>query len=239
MLYLRLNISKIAGARFPDRYSSSICHAMSKMYQKLEHDEETGDSQNVKDSSKKSNVNQELGLDLGIPSDTFSVKILLKEAHLQLQSLTERTTVGELKAEIEKITNITPKHQRLIFAGKQLKLDDLTLKGCNVVANSSIHLFPIPIKPTVENSTEEGTGAASATSNTVTTFAILPRENNEPFSHSDPEISQHCREVHLWSIILVFLSGFTLWNNITYALAQGQFGESSLDASVSIINTVI
>jgi Ubiquitin family len=213
---------------------------MSKMYQKLEVDEETGDTQNVKESaSNKSNINTESGLDLGQSGETFSVKILLKEAHLQLPSLTERTTIGELKAEIEKITNITPKFQRLIFAGKQLKLDDLTLKGCNIVANSSIHLFPIPMKPAVENCTEEGTTAASTTSNTVTTFAIIPRDNNEPFTHSDPEISQHCREVHLWSIILVFLSGLTLWNNITYALAKGQFGESALDASVTIINTVI
>jgi Ubiquitin family len=234
--------SSTAAARTPllVRHLIGVCQTMSKMYQKLEVDEETGDTQNVKDAaSNKGNINMESGLDVGQPGETFSVKILLKEANLQLPSLTERTTVGELKVEIEKITNITPKYQRLIFAGKQLKLDDLTLRGCNIVANSSIHLFPFPMKPAVENSTEEGTTTASATSNTVTTFAIIPRESNEPFTHSDPEISQHCREVHLWSIILVFLSGLTLWNNITYTLAKGQFGESALDSSVTILNTVM
>jgi hypothetical protein len=45
---------------------------MSKMYQKLEVDEETGDTQNVKESaSNKGNVNMESGLDLGQPGQNI------------------------------------------------------------------------------------------------------------------------------------------------------------------------
>ena len=45
--------------------------------------------------------------------------------------------------------------------------------------------------------------------------------DNDQSIHLDPVISQHCRDVRLWSVILVFLSSMTLFNYISYALSTG------------------
>lgn len=185
------------------------------MYQKLVGDEETGEREDVTVGAASSNP---LGPDNGIQIKTFGVKILLKEACLQLPNLNDQTTVGQLKAEVETLTKITVNCQRLIFSGKQLKPDDKTIKSFNIVANSSIHLFPIPTKPVVENSAEavaDGGTAQASTLNTISSILSTHYPDNDQSISNDPEISQHCREVQLWSIILILLSCMTLFNNLT------------------------
>lgn len=196
---------------------------MSKKYHKLGGDEFPGDSKGLDLSESVLPTAQAVDSLTG----TFSVKILLKETNIQLPGLTDLTTVGELKIEIEKLTNIAVKSQRLIFAGKQLKADEKTMKSFSIVGNSSIHLFPIPPKPT-EIVGDAPTATPIATPSTMNSLSnlILPSYpagvNNDLSIHLDPEISQHCREVRLWSVILVILSSMTLFNYISYALSTGK-----------------
>ena len=195
---------------------------MSKKYQKLGVEEDP-------DGSK--------GLDLSEPvaplesavvslTSNFTVKILLKETNLQLPGLTDLTTIGQLKIEIEKLTNVAVNSQRLIFAGKQLKADEKTLKSFNIVENSSIHLFPIPIRPPEaigENAAAAPVAVAVPVPSTMNSlsYMIYRHGDNDQSIHLDPVISQHCRDVRLWSVILVFLSSMTLFNYISYALSTG------------------
>lgn len=56
--------------------------------------------------------------------------------------------------------------------------------------------------------------------------------------HYDPQIGQSSREVKLWSLVLLFLSGMTLFNNISFFTSTGRFGSSILDGFVTLFDTV-
>lgn len=183
---------------------------MSKKYQKLDLEEKPVVTQTTSAADSSSN-------------ETFSVTILLREAHLCLPNLTDLTTVGQLKAEVEKLTNVAVQSQRLIYCGKPLKLDDKTIKSCNITPKSSIHLFPIPvIKPAdvvaVEICGENSTAPGAVLSSVMTGG----RQSAEQSIHSDPVISHHCRYVQLWSVLLVFFSTTTLFNTLSYVLSRGK-----------------
>ena len=197
---------------------------MSKKYQKLGADEDAGDSKELDlSTAAPDQLNPSSGIEMQVK--TFSVKILLKEAHLPLAGLTDLSTVGQLKIEIEKLTNVAPHSQRLIFAGKQLKVDDKTMKSFNIVENSSIHLFPIPPKPVVVGETPTATAIPTPSTMNALSDLILPAypiPHSDQSIHFDPEISQHCREVRLWSVILIFLSTMTLFNYFSNALSTGK-----------------
>ena len=196
---------------------------MSKKYQKLGIDEDPDGSKGL-DLSESAMPIATAAIS---STSNFTIKILLKETNLQLPGLSDLTTVGQLKIEIEKLTNVAVNSQRLIFAGKQLKADEKTLKSFNIVENSSIHLFPIPIRP--PEAIGENAGAAPlavavavpSTMNSLSYMIYRQGDNNDQSIHLDPVISQHCRDVRLWSVILVFLSSMTLFNYISYALSTG------------------
>ena len=196
---------------------------MSKKYQKLGIDEDPDGSKGL-DSSESA---MPLATAAISSTSNFTLKILLKETNLQLPGLSDLTTVGQLKIEIEKLTNVAVNSQRLIFAGKQLKADEKTLKSFNIVENSSIHLFPIPIRPpeaSGENAVAAPLAVAVAVPSTMNSLSYMiyrQGDNNDQSIHLDPVISQHCRDVRLWSVILVFLSSMTLFNYISYALSTG------------------
>lgn len=42
----------------------------------------------------------------------------------------------------------------------------------------------------------------------------------------------------MWCMILMFLSGITLFNNLSYMSATGRVGANTLDAFVTIIDSV-
>eukprot|EP00598_Pedospumella_elongata_P000637 CAMPEP_0184981400 /NCGR_PEP_ID=MMETSP1098-20130426/11133_1 /TAXON_ID=89044 /ORGANISM="Spumella elongata, Strain CCAP 955/1" /LENGTH=327 /DNA_ID=CAMNT_0027504959 /DNA_START=162 /DNA_END=1145 /DNA_ORIENTATION=+ len=172
-------------------------------------------------------------------SEAFSVKILLKEKSYDVGNLTPSTTIAALKSAIESATDVPPPLQRLIAAGKQLKPDTKTLLDFKIVAGASIHLFPLPppsqatpVATAVEN---------GATSNVVQVWGA-PAHNNTGGGHQpihfDPFINQTAREVRLWCLILMFLSGMTLFNNLSYMAATGKLGSGTLDSFVTIIDTV-
>jgi hypothetical protein len=188
---------------------------MSKQYQKLGRDEEMGEV------NKPSTTQSAPGIELQAKS--FKVKVLLKETCLQLLGLTDETTIGQLKIEIEKLTAVAVESQRLIFSGKPLKADEKTIKSFNITENSSIHLFPIPPRAPIIEATALESGVTTSSLHPIATLlqsSTYPTDNHQPI-HFDPEISQHCREVRLWSVILVFLCSMTLFNNISYALSTG------------------
>jgi hypothetical protein len=214
---------------------------MSKQYQKLDldFDEETGDVKKVMSGSKKQyqkldsdeiemNIESSESADINdkssemkIPDNGFAIKILLKEQCLHLNGLFDQTTIGQLKIEVEKLTNVAVSSQRLIFSGKPLKIDEKTLKDYNIVESSSVHLFPIPVKDPSAVATEVITSTVNPINALIqpssSSYAI---EIQHPINF-DPEISQHCREVKLWSILLLFLSSMTLFNNFSYFFSTG------------------
>ena len=182
---------------------------MSKKYQKLDVEEKVVIPQPTSAVENSSN-------------ETFSVTILLREAHLCLPNLTDHTTVGQLKAEVEKLTNVTIHCQRLIYCGKPLKLDDKTMKSCNITPKSSIHLFPIPIiKPADVVAVEIGGESTTTPGVVLSSIMTGVRPNDNQSIHSDPVISQNCQYVRVWSLLLVFLSTMTLFNTLSYVLSKG------------------
>lgn len=214
---------------------------MSKQYQKLDldFDEETGDVKKVMPGSKKqyqkldseeierniksseSTETNDKSSEMKIPDSGFGIKILLKEQCLHLNGLFDQTTISQFKIEVEKLTNVAVGSQRLIFSGKPLKIDEKTLKDYNIVESSSVHLFPIPLKDpsavATEIITSTGNPINALTQPSSSSYAI---EIQHPINF-DPRISQHCREVKLWSILLLFLSSMTLFNNFSYFFSTG------------------
>mmetsp|Transcript_20292 Transcript_20292/g.27933 ORF Transcript_20292/g.27933 Transcript_20292/m.27933 type:complete len:206 (+) Transcript_20292:511-1128(+) len=55
--------------------------------------------------------------------------------------------------------------------------------------------------------------------------------------HFDAIIGQTSREVKFWSILLIFLSALTLFNNLTIA-SSGKLGDGWLDSSVTVVDTL-
>mmetsp|Transcript_9621 Transcript_9621/g.15895 ORF Transcript_9621/g.15895 Transcript_9621/m.15895 type:complete len:422 (+) Transcript_9621:50-1315(+) len=56
--------------------------------------------------------------------------------------------------------------------------------------------------------------------------------------HFDPQVNQTSREVKLWCLILMFLSGMTLFNNLSYMTSTGKLGDGALDGAVTAIDTM-
>lgn len=181
----------------------------------------------------------------------FNIKVLLKESSHIFSNLHPGSTVLELKNAIEAKFEVPPARQRLIFAGKQLKPDDKQLSFFKVTNNASIHLFPIPIPTAVS----VPVASDSSTNNPLqyTTATAMNDFHHSPI-YFDPFVTQTTREVRLWCIILIFLSGMTLFNNISYMTTtgrivifillqftqclSGRLGASWLDALVSVVDTV-
>ena len=198
---------------------------MSALYQKLGSDEEAGCTSSVTEPSSSINI---VSVE---ESQTFSVKIILKEAHLILSNLRDETTVGQLKSEVEKLTNITIPCQRLIFSGRQLKIDSKTMKSINVVGNSSIHLFPIPLDHVVARDLEVGVAAVSATPSLGLT--VIPGVHREI-------LERQRRQILSWSFMLVLISAMTVINNLYYLIDLGPNITvlSELDGVVAYTETV-
>lgn len=157
-------------------------------------------------------------------NDTFSVKVLLKENSYEVSGLSSATTIAELKSSIEAVTHVAPSLQRLISAGKQLKPDNKTLLDFKIVAGASIHLFPLPppSQATPVATAVEGGTANRPISVNATAAAADENEGGHLPIHFDPFINQTSREVRLWCLILMFLSGMTLFNNLSYISATGK-----------------
>lgn len=151
------------------------------------------------------------------PLSDFNIKVLLKESSHTVSHLLPSSTVLELKNAIDAKFEVPPARQRLIYAGKQLKPDDKQLSFFKIPDNASVHVFPIPIPTAVSVSD-------SSTHNPLqfTTATAMNDFHHSPI-YFDPFVTQTTREVRLWCIILIFLSGMTLFNNVSYMTTTGNF----------------
>lgn len=211
---------------------------MDRKYLKLQSDE--GDNSVELSSSH--------GIGESFPSATnpilinkYELRILYKEKIYEILCLQKSSTVSELKAEICKKTEITPPCQRLIFSGKALKPDDKTLEFFKIENKASIHLFPVPLS-SINNTSDAAAIAVDATPIDHPLFQVdgrpFPNGTRHTAAHFDPSISQSSREVKLWSLILLFLSAMTLFNNISYFSSTGKVGTDAFDALVTILDTM-
>lgn len=180
---------------------------------------------------------------MNLDNRCFCVKVLFKEKSHDICNLSDTSTVGELRIVVEAVTSVPSSIQRLIYAGKQLKPDNKLLSEFKITAGASIHLFPLPA-PTqvtpVANAVEVG-GGAPATYNPISVSAVAASGQQDVAHrpiHFDPTINQTAREVRLWCMVLMFLSGMTLFNNLSFITATGKLGQGPLDSVVTVIDTV-
>ena len=214
-----------------------------RKYQKIdEADEENVNGENSIPKQSGSALDKLKAAAAAPPPPPLTLKVLNKEqAHQIAGGLTLQSTILQLKLEIERVIEVPIAQQRLIYAGKSLKPDDKTLASFKVENNSTIHLFPLP--PTTvssvssnangESSWTGGNNTESLNGHILSLHAVFEPTIPYPI-YFDPEVSTHSREVRLWSVILIFLSGMTLFNNLSYNLSSGKFGNGVLDSIVSV-----
>ncbi len=179
-------------------------------------------------------------------SSDFMIKVLCKERTYEVRGINETTSIMNLKRKLVELSDIPTERQQLIMKGKLLKPEDKTLKFFGVVDKSVVHLFP---KPAVVPSPPVAIPVATGNENTASMVNVTanPLHHNIGTSPSplvtvqpqnDPYINQTGREVRLWCMILMILSAFTLFNNLSYFGATGNFGNGVLDSIVFILDTV-
>lgn len=194
--------------------------------------------------------------------DSISLTVLKGERKLACKA-SKTCKISELKTIIESISEVPTTQQRLIFKGRSVQPDDKTIDSFNIVDGSVIHLFPIPIAhanavPNNDSATATTTGggntAAVASPLHVSIDINSPDtgtgneedEYNMPQDDAyiqrtpiemNPFVNHTCREVRLWSIILIMLSILTIANNLSAFLTTGDFGNTMLDSVVFILDT--
>jgi hypothetical protein len=157
-------------------------------------------------------------------SGVFKVTVLNKEKSYEISSLTNNTTISELKILIASITGVDVLQQRLIYSGKRLDSDNKTLNDYKITKTSVIHLFPIPVANLVTPSNQTSPDNPSTVYNPVLGLTTNNSQSHLNSTHSpihfDDLVSQHSREVKLWSFILVFLSAMAILDVISAALSN-------------------
>jgi len=179
-----------------------------------------------------------------VETTTFVLKVLYKEATETLDTLSTASTVAELKTVIENKFSIPSARQRLIYAGKVLKPDEKHLSDFRIANNATIHLFPIPVPTSESLSVAVPVGSNSSTHNPLYPTA-QPYNNNNNYNgpphntlYLDPFFNQTHREVRLWCMTLIILSGMTLFNNLSYMMQTGRLGMGWFDGVVTIVDTL-
>ena len=169
-------------------------------------------------------------------SNEFQLRVLYRENSIDITNLTCNSTVGRLKEVIYEKTEITPANQRLIYSGRLIQPDTITLQSFGIETEAKIHLFPRPITATASPITGPGNG------NTITVQAQpLTVTGVNPVStsyESEDGITADAREVRLWSSLLFFLSVMTVANNFAHFVTAGNFGVTFLDGIVNFLDTV-
>jgi hypothetical protein len=174
-------------------------------------------------------------------SNLIMLKILLKEKIFEIKGIECSNNISYLKKEIFKVTGISVNLQRLIFNGKHLRQDDELISKFNIKNNSSIHLFPIPINQTPVTAVPLAVPASSNRSSLSISsrhlYSAAVRENAQ--MSLDPEISISSREVRLWSLILIMLSGIAIFNNLSFYMnSKSNENSSDLNDFVTLFDTL-
>jgi hypothetical protein len=143
-----------------------------------------------------------------VGNGTMKLKVLCKEKVYYVR-VNGTQTIDELKGLIETVSNVAKSQQRLIYNGKLLKNNAELLNVHNISDESTLHLFPMMARTV---SIEDG---LTQPGNNVNVSNIQPNLMPQNPSVVDPTILQTLREVKLWSLILIFVSSMSLFNNVT------------------------
>lgn len=124
-------------------------------------------------------------------------------------------TIDELKNVIETASNVLKINQRLIFNGKLLKNSNELVSFHNINNDSTLHLFPMMNRATT---IEDGIIQPEVSNFSGNQPTLMPQHP----AVVDPTILQTLREVKIWSLILLFISSMSLFNNVTLLLSPQQ-----------------
>lgn len=183
----------------------------------------------------------------GGASEYLTVKVMLREQVFEITGLSPSDAVGRLKEYVASATEVPVNRQRLIFSGRSLTPEDKPLSFFHVTNNSKVHLFPLPAASPVPVATPNNNNSASTANAPATALNVRPAGANLEFEHADMHtplhfnsaVQQQCREVKLWSLLLLFLSMMALFNNLSYFSATGKLGSGNLDTVVFVLDTMV
>ena len=121
-----------------------------------------------------------------------------------------------------------------------------------------MHLFPIPQAVAAPVINSLGTSVAVAQATNVQGMQSAEGGAYPALSLSDrvqgvsplqivrgetpdlnPWVQNTCREVQMWSMILMILSLLTITSNLSNFMGTGEFGDSPLDKAVFILDTLV
>lgn len=158
-----------------------------------------------------------------ILTNSFTVKVLLKESSYDITGLTGDTNVGRFKELVASATEIPPNRQRLIVAGKQLQPNDAKLSAFKLNAdNTTVHLFPLPaansyvpsIPANSQNHFSNNNTATNTTRNPMSAVIMQADDDDRITPHGpvfyDPFVQVCCKEIRVWSALLMFLSSMAV-----------------------------
>jgi len=197
------------------------------------------DNNNDNDIDKQNQINVNNSNDNNNNDDSITIKLLNKEKTVDICNLLKNNTIKELKDKIYSVTEVEPQLQRLIYGGKPLKPDNKKLSDFKIENGSNIHLFPIP--SAIANAISSGTNnTVPVIGTSVLPFNISSTIDNSNISNLiyDPYVQQTCRQIKLWSIVLLVLSYMELFNNTSYILSTGKFGNGFIDNTVTLLDTL-
>ena len=173
--------------------------------------------------------------------DGTSIFVIFKEKKVSVTVMSLESSLLELKTAIERATEVPVDQQRLVRGGKMLKDLQKTLAELELTSECIVHLFPIPQAVATPISGSHQVTYVTGLAN-VGDGEIASREHHSGSSqphhietpqfrvvrgedpHENPWFQNTCREVQMWSMILMVLSFFTLFNNLNIFLATGEYG---------------
>lgn len=187
-----------------------------------------------------------------------TVYVMFKERKLTVNVPSLSSSLLEFKMAIERASEVPVAQQRLVRAGKMLKDLQSSLSELEVIEGCTVHLFPIPqavarpvnsggVRTASQAQNVTGVATTSNTSDEHVPGALLPHHVESPQfrivrgeePHLNPWFQNTCREVQMWSMILMVLSFFTLFNNLNIFMATGEYGDTPLDKCVFILDTMV
>lgn len=190
-------------------------------------------------------------------ADGVTLFVMHKEKRVAVRMPSLGCTLLEFKQKIESKCQVPEPQQRLIRNGKMLRALQKTLSELELEDESTIHLFPIPqAVASPVGSSSSGPGTATQATNVQGMAApggthpgalhANHDENMHPLTivrgetpHLNPWFQNTCREVQMWSMILMVLSLLTLTNNLSVFMGTGEYGDSALDKAVFILDTLV
>ena len=197
----------------------------------------------------------EEGVD-GAEQQQVRLMVLHKEKKVTLYVRSLDSSVLELKSAISAATGVVPERQRLLFSGRLLKPDTLTLTSFKVTPGAILHLFPSLAPPQVSqgqsvpptavafavpqtgaihvqgNPLHASVAAAAQTVNAGRTATTAGPEGTGP-----EDVVTTCSErVRVFSRLLLVLSYLSIFATCMVFLNEGRVGKTMLESTVSALD---